>query len=221
MSCFFAICLQKNNANSMIGVITADIERSRKVETDKWLPILKEFLQTIGSHPKDWEIYRGDSFQLEIPDPLKTLHHAILIKATMRQIKPLDVRISIGIGEKGHQGERITESNGTAFIRSGEQFEKLKEEKAKLAIKTPWKSFDQEMNILFNLSSIAMDNWTMGSAQIVKTMLTNEELPQQEIGKILNIKQNAVSGRIKRAHYNEIIAFEELFQQKLKLQLSA
>ena len=53
--------------NTTVAIITGDIIDSRKVKPETWLPALKMALSTYGKEPKHWEIYRGDSFQLEIP----------------------------------------------------------------------------------------------------------------------------------------------------------
>jgi hypothetical protein len=50
----------------------------------------------------------------------------------------------MGIGEKTFAGESISESNGTAFIYSGEKFDILKKENVTMGIKSPWKSFHEE-----------------------------------------------------------------------------
>ena len=62
----------------MTAVLTGDIINSRKSKTPDWLSSLKETLNKFGQEPKHWEIYRGDSFQLEI-DPAKALDAAIFI----------------------------------------------------------------------------------------------------------------------------------------------
>lgn len=49
----------------MIAVITGDIINSRAEDVSLWMPVLKKELQKIGERPKDWEIYRGDSFQIK------------------------------------------------------------------------------------------------------------------------------------------------------------
>tara|TARA_B110000305_G_C19373082_1_gene605540 strand:- start:790 stop:930 length:141 start_codon:yes stop_codon:yes gene_type:complete len=46
----------------MIAVITGDIINSRKGEVERWIGPLKETLNRYGVEPKNWEIYRGDSF---------------------------------------------------------------------------------------------------------------------------------------------------------------
>jgi hypothetical protein len=48
----------------------------------------------------------------------------LLLKATIKQHKALDVRMAIGIGTIDYTSNKVTESNGSAFIR--ECFEGLK-----------------------------------------------------------------------------------------------
>jgi hypothetical protein len=72
----------------MIGVITGDIINSRSTDSAKeWLDILRGALGKFGKEGLDWEIYRGDSFQLEISQPKEALITAIYIKACMKTIK--------------------------------------------------------------------------------------------------------------------------------------
>ncbi|MCX7987092.1 MAG: hypothetical protein N2662_09150, partial [Bacteroidales bacterium] len=84
----------------MISVLTGDIIHSSRVSPEKWLKALKGVLGSIGSSPRQWEIFRGDSFQAEVGDPLEALEVSIKIKAAIKTIKGLDVRIAIGLGEK-------------------------------------------------------------------------------------------------------------------------
>ena len=116
----------------MTGIITGDIINSKKSDPKQWLNALKTILNSYGKSPLTWEIYRGDSFQLEV-NPNLALEACILIKATIKQFENIDVRLAIGIGEKEYHSESITESNGSAFVNSGECFENLK--KTTLAIK--------------------------------------------------------------------------------------
>jgi hypothetical protein len=99
---------------------------------------------------------RGDFFQVEVANPEDAIKKAFEIKALIKKVAPLDerkkistidVRMAIGIGEKTYSGETISESNGTAFIYSGEKYDVLKKENVTLGIKTPWKDFDEEMNL--------------------------------------------------------------------------
>lgn len=196
----------------MIAIITGDIIKSRAVETVHWLKELKQVLNRFGSEPKQWEIFRGDSFQFEI-QPGMALKAALLLKATIKRFKKLDIRIAIGIGEKSYQADKITESNGTAFINSGECFEQLK--KNTLGIKTSDKSFDHQMNLMFELASLTMDNWTPTSAGIIKAAIENPEADQKKLAEKLNIKQSNISRGLKRGGYDEINKMLEYYQKSI------
>ncbi len=198
----------------MIAIITGDIINSRDVDAQQWMPELKKVLNKYGTEPRTWEIYRGDSFQIEI-SPNEALEAAILIKSTIKQYKPLDVRIAIGVGEKTYQSEKITESNGSAFIYSGESFEKLK--KQTLTIQTIWKDFNQIMNLMFDLASLTMDNWTPNSSLIIKTAIeSGSNINQKELAILLNKKQSNISTSLKRGGFYEIQKLLHYYQQEIK-----
>lgn len=211
----------------MIAVITGDIISSRKlVNQEKWLIPLKALLNIWGKSPETWKIDRGDFFQVEITNIEDVLLNALKIKALIKKVESnaenkksstIDVRLAIGIGEKSYAGESISESNGTAFINSGEKFDVLKKEDVTIGVKTPWKSFDEEINLYLKLACTFMDKWTVSSAELVQVILNNPNITQEEIGKRLGIKQNSVSGRRNRANVNKILEVNKMFQQKLKL----
>ena len=92
---------------------------------------MKNALSCLNDNSTLWEIYRGDSFQIEIEDVLQSFISAVYVKACIKNIKNLDVRPAIGIGKKTYQGKIVSESNGEAFIFSGETLEDLKKRKIK------------------------------------------------------------------------------------------
>lgn len=70
----------------MICILTGDIKGSRKAKSENWLADLKELFQKFGKNPADWEIYRGDEFQIEIRNCEEALLIAFQIKAFLRTI---------------------------------------------------------------------------------------------------------------------------------------
>jgi hypothetical protein len=209
----------------MVAIITGDIIASRKlVNQEKWLLPLKNLLATWGDSPKDWKLDRGDFFQIEIKNIEEVLHKALEIKALIKKVEPLDehkknstidVRLAIGIGEKTYSGESISESNGPAFINSGEKFDVLNKENVTLGIKTPWQEFDEEMNLYLKLAGIFMDNWSVSSAELMQIILNMPNIKQEEIGKKLGIQQSGVSRRYNRANVNEVLEVEKIFRKKI------
>ena len=150
-----------------------------------------------------------------IRKPENALYYAIRIKASLKSNENIDVRMAIGIGDITYNAHKVTESNGSAFVFSGEKFEMLKKDKQNLAIKSNWPAFDKEMNLCLKLSLMVMDNWTVTAAQIVNTILEHPGKSQEELGKIAGIKQNAISNRIRRAYFNEIMEVDGMFANKL------
>lgn len=199
----------------MVAVLTGDVINSRKKNTKTWLPVLRKELANYGKTPTQWEIFRGDSFQLEVKKPVDALLVAIQLKALIKSIQGLDVRIAIGIGEKSYTAKNITESNGSAFVNSGKLFETLKEQNLSLQISTGEKPFDDEMNLYFKLAIIIMDSWTVNAAITIKKVFEYPDKSQEAIGKLLKINQNAVSSRLKRAHFQEILELNKMYRSKV------
>lgn len=204
----------------MKAVIKGDIIASRQLkDQEKWLSPLKKLLATWGNTPEQWELVWGDFFQVEISNPEEILKKAFEIKALIKKISTIDVRIAIGIGEKTYSGARISESNGPAFIHAGEKFDLLKKENLNMGIKSPWMEFDEEMNLHLKLAGTFMDRWSISSAELIEIVLSNPAITQEEIGRLLGIKQNSVSGRWSRAHVDELLAVEKMFRKKIKTML--
>ncbi len=197
----------------MVAILTGDIINSRKSEVIDWIDRLKNVLNQYGNTPQKWEIFRGDSFQL-MTEPDEALIAAIHIKAVIKQTKFQDARIAIGIGNQTHNANRISESNGDAYIKSGEMFESLK--KQTLAIKTESSIFDETINLMLGLALLTANNWSSTVAEIISTYLENPNKHQKDIAQILNKSQSSISEALKRGGYEEIINLNNYFKDKVK-----
>lgn len=199
----------------MIAIITGDIINSEEHKASEWIDILKNQFSKWGETPADWEIYRGDEFQLKL-SPKKALWAALEIKAIIRCVKDLDVRMAIGIGSETFKGVSVSESNGSAYQRSGRIFETLKEDKLNLAIATGNTKEDESLNLMLKLALDFMDEWTSVSAEIVAIALENPKLTQQEIASQLHIQQSAVSQRQKRARLDLVMELLAYYPKTVK-----
>ncbi|MFK7832507.1 MAG: transcriptional regulator [Winogradskyella sp.] len=200
----------------MTSVITGDIIKSRKaLSEDLWLNPLKSALSQLSKDASFYDIYRGDSFQLESQNIEDSFRTAVYIKAFLKSTKGIDARMSIGIGGKAYHGNSVSESNGEAFLYSGETFETLKKNKQNLKLKTSNAALNKEINLYFRLALIAMDNWTANSAEIVKLSLEHPLMIQSHLAKLIGISQDAVSKRQKRAYLDEILELDTLYREKI------
>ncbi|TKC10018.1 transcriptional regulator [Pedobacter polaris] len=197
----------------MIAVITGDIINSRTLP-EEWISTLKSALEGLFGENLKWEIFRGDSFQVEL-NAKDALINAIYIKACIKTLKKADVRIGIGIGKKSISAEKVTEANGEAYINSGSAFDTLKINKTNMALKTPWINFDEEMNLSIRLALIAMDSWGQITAEMVRYAIENQNTKQDKIAKISGRSQSSVSEALKRAHFTEIMELENRYRNQV------
>ncbi|REC42905.1 SatD family protein [Chryseobacterium pennipullorum] len=198
----------------MIAVITGDIINSQHADTEVWITRLKNLLDQWGSVPDTWEIYRGDEFQFKchIDD---VFWRFLAIKSLIKSQENLDVRMAIGIGEESFSSEKITESNGTAYVNSGRLLNDLKSDGHTVAIKTSNDSVDRDLNILLKWSSKDFDNWTMATSEIIHEMIMNQDITQEDLAKKFTISQSSISQRLKRANYELIVETNQYFRKKI------
>ena len=198
----------------MIAVITGDIIGSRALPKE-WLNTLKSTLGALIDENAHWEIFRGDSFQIELSAE-NALLNAIYIKTCLKTLKKADVRIGIGIGQKSFSAAKVSEANGEAFVNSGLAFDSLKQNKSNMAIKSQWQNFDEEMNLYLRLALIAMDSWGTIAAETVKYAIENRDTNQHEIAKITGRSQSSVSEALKRAHFTDVMDLETKYRNRIQ-----
>lgn len=196
----------------MTAVITGDIVNSRTETAAKWQPLLKAVLNQYGKEPKNWEIYRGDSFQLRLlPD--NALLAAIHIKSTIRQLANLDVRMAIGIGTVDTEAKKVTEVTGDAFIRSGSRFDEIG--KQMLVIDTGQPDLNETLNLMISLAILTMNSWSETVATAIKTSIENPHKNQSELAELLQKTQSSISEALKRGGYDEVKKLNKYYQSKI------
>lgn len=206
------IALKNDIFELMKAILTGDIINSREDAASTWLPLLKKTLSQYGTSPKEWEIYRGDSFQLATV-PEKGLLAALHIKATLKKTKRQDVRIAIGVGAVSFEGKGIVESNGDAFVRSGNAFEELK--KQTLQVNTQIPAFDLPVNIMLELAMLTANTWTQAVAEVILYALEHPKKNQKEMAKNLAKSQSTISEALKRGGYDEIMNVNDFYTRNI------
>lgn len=203
----------------MNTTITGDIVHSQSVDKPEiWLNPLKELFSKFGNSPSDWEIYRGDSFQIKVSTK-DAVRVSVLIKSVIKKQEPkqLDARLAIGIGkEEKIYANRVSEASSEAFIYSGQLLDALKQKKIHLGIKSPWNDFDKEINMMFKLALIIMNSWTSNSAEVAELLFSISGITQVEIAEKLGIAQSSVNDRIKRGAIYEIMELEKYYRERIE-----
>ncbi|MDP4192599.1 MAG: hypothetical protein Q8858_13620 [Bacteroidota bacterium] len=222
----------------IFAVITGDIVKSRKIapkDIDSVINSLKEVFGLINDKLLNkegaFEIFRGDSFQGIVPYPEKALLISFIIRAHLRSFipsarkpastrsdKPIqnaysDSRVSVGIGNVSYRADKVIESHGEAFERSGHLFDRLKKEDGRLGIVTPWPDIDKEFEVECKLTDAVVDHWTPSTAEAVfHHLLYNKN--QYELAALFNISQPALRKRlVVVGNINSIDSFISRYEQ--------
>lgn len=196
----------------MLAILTGDVINSKSEKAENWLQELKSTLDAYGKTPKDWEIYRGDSFQLMVSKE-NALLTALHIKSSIKQFDDLDVRIGIGLGQKDYESTQITESNGSAFVRSGESFDALK--KQNIILKSGNEKADEALNLMLCLYLLIADRWSVTVARIIKLSIENPNLKQKELADKLNKSQSSISEALKRGGFDEMMMMNTFYKNQM------
>lgn len=187
----------------MKGIITADVVGSTKIP-DEQRGMLPEVLNELAAQlqhicPIRLEIYRGDSFQVEVDYYELTPYIAALLRIglkskSLNKTNKLDARMSIGIGMVSYVGESLGQSDGEAFILSGRAFENLG--KQRLKITTSKDATNDELNVLSIILDDLLASLTVAQSKVVFECLYDPEIKQKLIAKKLSVKPQVVNKAI-------------------------
>lgn len=200
----------------MKAVITGDIINSTSIALDQRAALL-QCLETILTElrclsPLEYEIFRGDSFQIVVEKAESALQIAILIRAGLRHNisqnshTVWDARLAIGVGGIDFVTNNIVTSDGEAFQYSGRAFDELG--KNNLVIKTRWENMNEELKVSTLFADEIISNWTPAQANVVYQSLalkkTQKEIASQQQQSAQNISKLSVLAKEKliRAYIN-------------------
>lgn len=222
---------KKSPKPKVYSVITGDIVNSSQLDVGKrrlLLGSLKRLFKTINNSLRDekmaapFEIYRGDSFQGVLENPIDAIKVGILLKAGLRTSfetslkKSWDARIAIGIGEIDFFQSKGSEGDGPAFRRSGPVLDEMKGE-TRLLIRTPWPPADQEFEVATAFLDVIISKWSSSQAEVILEQMKG--LTQQQIADKLNISQAAVNYRLKNAGWNALNKFLKRYEAIIRAEI--
>jgi hypothetical protein len=209
-----------------LAIITGDLigssnysskQREEAIHTLKYT-LNEEQGQSIGLR---YEMYRGDSIQIEVEKVERALALAILLRSALMKLpananssKPYaDIRLSIGIGEAEHRKESIVESDGEVYRFSGRTFDMMEKKGQHIVIRTSDEDFNQEYDVQCTMLEYIMERWSTSSAEVVYWSLKG--LKDIEIAKKLDVSQPAISARKKVAGWEAIDKMIKWYENKI------
>jgi len=193
------------------AVLTGDITGSSRVhgpQRQSLLAYMKSlFADAKGYWPRaiarQFQIYRGDSFQGVLGDPRLALRMAIFLRAGLQagfridhETVFCDARIAMGVGSIEFLPDLSAEADGEAFRKSGRLLDRMSGD-AMLAIETPFKDIDDEVSTELSLLDTIIEKWSSAQSETVRYALAG--LNQTQMAQKLNVSVAAVGQRLKGA----------------------
>jgi DNA-directed RNA polymerase specialized sigma24 family protein len=190
-----------------IAVLTGDLVDSRKASDPKRLfEVLDAALAAITERYNGRsERYRGDGFQVALPDPAAALPAAVLLRAALihhsEERQRWDARIAVAIGEASWKpGEQLTEASGEVFVRSGQALDAMSKGSSQLCLSLAEEEESECLLLLTRFVDDLIDGWSRYSAEAVYLSLWHEE-SQQTLAKRIGISQPSVHKRLRAARW--------------------
>lgn len=208
------------------AIITGDIVDSTKMaaeERNSMLLMLQSLPELLSTFTKiELEIFRGDSFQIRVLDPIDSLKVALAIRAHIRSFKfaehnrQWDARMALGIGTMEYDTGTLAMSDGEAYRASGRGLDAIG--KRHLTIETPWEEVNKELRVSTAFADDIVSRWTQSQSRVMFQSLTTS-LNHTEIGNKLGITRQMVDKAL-RAGKEDLMKlyinrFEELIKERL------
>jgi len=216
----------------MVAVLSGDIINSSKLDPkirQELFKRLEAFLKDLMKKDKQFkaETNRGDWFQCMTKKPKDSLRYALLIKSFLRRLRLnevkemggtkssiLDARIAIGIGEIDFEGDRLGNSDGTAFHVSGRLLENMKGTSKSLAAATEKnEALNEEWFALLTLVDFILSKTTASQCEVIQRKL--QGFKETDIAKELSILQSAVNQRSSASGWNAIDVALKQFEKTI------
>ena len=212
---------------NLYAVLTGDIVKSRQIiDRPEIMYTLKRVLDsTRQEYQTEYDLYRGDSFQLVLPSPSSAILVAIIIRSKLISSSPnnnhrWDARISVGIGEITYRGDKITDSDGQAFQLSGQGLSEIEKQDAKLVLKAPWQQADRNLGLTTKFADNIISNWSKISAETAYYQLVYKE-SQTLLAKRLGKSQSTINHRMATAKLKLINAYIQHVKEHINWELQA
>ncbi|MFP4650427.1 MAG: hypothetical protein ACLFML_05765, partial [Desulfobacterales bacterium] len=163
------------------------------------------------------DVFRGDSWQALIKDPVYSLRTALVIRAFARSSlgsSGLDMRAAIGVGPVDYvQKARVSAGDGAAFRRSGKMLEKMSSSRNAGLLRYSFPDLPQEslVDALVRTAG-ALGCWRPLQARAVIGVLEGKSRPEIAESWPGGISRQAVSAHLKNAQWPALLHALEAFE---------
>lgn len=186
----------------MIAVLTGDLVSSTKMTDEMYT----HAIESIKSHFKTantkyhavGEIYRGDEFQIQYPDPIHALKSTLLIKLALHlanfSAKPIQCTLSLAYGRHNIYDNKPNTSSGPVFIASGRGLEQS--QRGELSLWFTQNDSGHELQLLTQFLSHLLNRLTKTQAELLYQYIASDFAEHKKIAEITGTTRQNISNRL-------------------------
>lgn len=210
----------------LYAVITGDIKNFTKL-ADKEREILtnetEKFLASLVNRERDARIFRGDSYQLQLPFTDQILKKCIQLVCWFKMNSDkvhgvrLSTKLSIGISTIAYEKKSVLDSDGPAYHLSGRNYDQLSKNEL-IRLSTDNEEQNKLYRVILLYINLILNQWTISQAATIYQLLKNETITQEEIAKKLKMTQPAVAKSLQAARWKEVETGITYINEKLTQQ---
>lgn len=195
--------------SSTVAIITGDLIKSQSNSPDEYRHLvrtleigIKEVNQRVSIK---YELFRGDSFQLEVSEYSRVVEVAILLRLFLKSKHAKgewDARLGIGIGSNTISTHSIGTSTGDAHRHSGSAFDTIKSER--LAFSTKNKELNEVLNLTGRFANNLLVQMTQTQAKFLSYYLWFSPTTHNMLAKQLETSRVNTTQVLNSANYKLI-----------------
>jgi len=210
----------------MIAVLTGDLVNSSKMSENTYkaaIACLKQQLALCESaYQASGEIYRGDGFQVQYPNPLLALKSSLLLKLALYQCefgknKPVQCTLSLAFGSSSVITESPNTSYGEVHVLSGRELEKTAKGQLSVhfqqALQHPLAQRDTAL--LTGFLSHQLNRLTQTQAALLHQAIELDFVSHQEMASLTGTSRQNISNRLANIGADLVKAFLHNIAQKV------
>ena len=207
----------------MIAVLTGDIVNSTKMSNEIYSDVIKCMNALLNEANEKYgavgEIYRGDEFQIQYPDPVYALKSTLLIKLALHlssfSPKPIQCTLSLAYGTHNIYDEKPNTSSGPVFIASGRGLEKT--QRGDLSVHFDHKNDQYELNLLSQFLNHLLNRLTKTQAELLYQYIESNFAEHKKLADITGTTRQNISNRLSNIGAFLVRDYMEVINKKIML----
>lgn len=210
----------KNELKGFAGVLTGDITHSQSFGNDDFNNILATLRAQLSNYAErysgDFDIYRGDAFQLVVKQPQHCMQIAVGLRLALKAYSPsVDVRISIAVGEAQFRPSEVKTGTGEAFVLSGRGLDSIKPHY--IAFYSSDKTLENQTQLLTRFADAHINGLTQTQSQTLLAYLEAEDKSHENVASILDKNRSNVSRILNASNYKLIAEYLRYMEHEIVL----